>query len=60
MQILSGVERPEIAGVVRDQNKIAFYRMIPDGPVLPACLSQVRDMMSLKTGLLGFAREFNR
>jgi hypothetical protein len=25
-----------------------------------AWLSQVRDMMSLKTGLLGFAREFNR
>src|SRR5271170_2130779 len=57
IQILGGIERPEVAGVVGYQNEIPLDGMVASSP--SACLPEMRDMMSLKFRVLGFAREFD-
>ena len=59
MQIRGCIERPEIAGVISDQNEIVLDGMVANGPVFPACLSEMRNMVGFKSRFLGFAREFD-
>lgn len=53
MQRLRRAWTPEIAGIVGDQNEIAFPGIAGDIPVLPAGPADTGNMMDFVTGLPG-------
>jgi hypothetical protein len=53
MERLRGIELPEIAGVVGDEDKIAVAGVAHDIPVLPARSADMRDVLSFMAGFPG-------